>query len=75
MLYRVLFNLISALPAAVVNQVQSIAIDGTSATALLVDVAQGRVLAPPKLYDEVQGPEAVAAAKVSPSVHASGFRL
>lgn len=59
-----LFELIAALPSAVVSQVQSVAFDGTSSTALLLDAATGRVLTAPKLYDEAQGPEAVAAAKV-----------
>ena len=40
------------------------AFDGTSATAMLVDVAGGRVLAPPKLYNEAQLRDAVDAAKV-----------
>lgn len=61
---QVLFELIAALPAGVTSQVQAVAFDGTSSTALLVDGATGRVLCAPKLYDEAQGPEAVAAAKV-----------
>jgi len=62
---RVLFELIAALPATVTSQVQAIAFDGTSSTALLVDATTGQVLAPPKLYDEGQGSDAVQAAKVS----------
>lgn len=62
---RVLFKLIAALPATVASQVQAVAFDGTSSTALLVDASTGRVLAPPKLYDEGQGSEAMQAAKVS----------
>lgn len=60
-----LFELIAALPTDVVANTHSIAIDGTSSTALLVDAATGTVLAPAKLYNEAQGPAAVAAAKVS----------
>eukprot|EP00878_Enallax_costatus_P034508 GHUV01038266.1.p1 GENE.GHUV01038266.1~~GHUV01038266.1.p1 ORF type:complete len:414 (+),score=132.25 GHUV01038266.1:205-1446(+) len=68
--YRVLFELISALPPSVVAHTSSVAIDGTSATALLVDADTGGVLAPAKLYNEAQGPEAVAAAKVvAPPAH------
>lgn len=61
---QVLFELIAALPASVTSQVHAVAFDGTSSTALLVDGATGRVLCAPKLYDEAQGPAAVAAAKV-----------
>ena len=64
---RVLFDLIAALPPAITQQVQAVAFDGTSSTALLVDAASGRVLAAPKLYDEAQGPAAVQAAKVGSS--------
>ena len=60
----VLFDLLSSLPLAARSRVASIAIDGTSATTLLLDAASGAVLAPPKLYNEAQGAEAVAAAKV-----------
>ena len=42
----------------------AIAIDGTSATAMLVDRASGEVLAPAKLYNESQGADSVAWAKV-----------
>lgn len=59
-----LFGLLSSLPEPARRSVASLAIDGTSATAMLVDAGSGRVLAPPKLYNEAQGPEAVAAAKV-----------
>lgn len=61
---RVLFDLLASLPAPAREQIASIAIDGTSATAMLVDAVSGEVLAAPKLYNEAQGPEAVAAAKV-----------
>lgn len=62
-----LFELVAALPPAVTQQVQAVAFDGTSSTAMLVDAATGRVLAAPKLYDEAQGDEAVQAAKVGSS--------
>ncbi len=61
---RVLFELICGLPPAVRSQVSAIAIDGTSATAMLVDRTTGKVLAPTKLYNESQGPDSVAQAKV-----------
>ena len=61
---RALFSLLSSLPAEARARVASLAIDGTSATAMLVDANSGRALAPPKLYNEAQGAEAVAAAKV-----------
>jgi sugar (pentulose or hexulose) kinase len=63
-LRRVLFQLLASLPAGVRRQVRALAIDGTSSTSLLVDAASGRLLAPAKLYDEAQAPEAVQAAKV-----------
>ncbi|GBF88954.1 xylulose kinase [Raphidocelis subcapitata] len=67
---RVLFDLLSSLPAPARARAASLAIDGTSATALLVDARSGEVLAPPKLYNEAQGPEAVAAAKaIAPPAH------
>ena len=47
-----------------VQRVQAIAIDGTSATAMLVDGANGTVIAPVKLYNEAQGAAAVTLAKV-----------
>jgi sugar (pentulose or hexulose) kinase len=61
---RVLFELVAALPQDVVSDVGAVAFDGTSATAMLVDAATGQQLAAPKLYNEAQGAEAVAAAKV-----------
>lgn len=61
---RVLWELLAAVPADVRSQVVSLAIDGTSATAVLLDTASGAVLQPPKLYNEAQGKEAVEAAKV-----------
>lgn len=59
-----MFELIAALPTDVTANIGSVAIDGTSATALLVDALTGKVLAPAKLYNEAQGNTAVAAAKV-----------
>ena len=52
------------MPMPMRDRVASIAIDGTSATSLLVDEASGRVLQPAKLYNEAQGEAAVQAAKV-----------
>lgn len=59
-----LFELLRAMPADVRQGAASLAIDGTSATAMLVDRAAGTVLAPARLYNEAQGADAVAAAKV-----------
>ena len=59
-----LWKLLSSLPPEVREDVAALAIDGTSATALLVDMGSGRALLPAKLYNEAQGSEAVAAAKV-----------
>jgi hypothetical protein len=47
------------------QRVQSIAFDGTSATAMLIDRRDGSVLAAPKLYNEGQPDAAVAAVHVS----------
>lgn len=49
-----LFELLDALPADLRAKVASIAIDGTSATTLLLDATSGAVLQPPKLYNEAQ---------------------
>jgi hypothetical protein len=61
------------------QRVQSVAFDGTSSTALLLDRRDGSVLAAPKLYNEGQPDAAVAAVHVRDSgfirvdVKASGF--
>ena len=60
----VLWKLLASLPPEVREDVAALAIDGTSATALLVDMGSGRALLPAKLYNEAQGSEAVAVAKV-----------
>lgn len=69
LLDRALFELIAALPQDVIANIGSIAIDGTSATALLADAHTGQVLAPAKLYNEAQGEAAVTAAKVQTCAH------
>lgn len=61
---RVLYELISSIPAELRAELASIAIDGTSATAMLLDRSSGQVLAPAKLYNESQPAGSVAAAKV-----------
>ncbi|GLC37560.1 hypothetical protein PLESTB_001760900 [Pleodorina starrii] len=67
---RVLFELIGSLDPAVRSSVASVAFDGTSATAMLVDPRDGTPLAPPKLYNEAQGRDVVAAAKaMAPPAH------
>lgn len=49
-----------ALPAEQRAQAASIAIDGTSATTLLIDGDSGTVLAPPRMYNEAQPADVVA---------------
>lgn len=51
---RSLWALLEQLPAGVRAAAAAVAIDGTSATALLLDAASGVQLAPPKLYNESQ---------------------
>ena len=52
------------------KQIASLAIDGTSSTALLVDSSSGALLANPKMYNEAQSPEATAAAaQLAPEGH------
>ncbi|KAL4452139.1 hypothetical protein ABPG75_007801 [Micractinium tetrahymenae] len=58
-----LWRLMDALPAEQRAQAASIAIDGTSATTLLVDGDTGEVLAPPRMYNAAQPAEAVARAR------------
>ena len=60
----VLWKLLSSLPPEVREDVAALAIDGTSATTLLVHGGSGRALLPAKLYNEAQGSEALAAVKV-----------
>lgn len=65
-----LFGLLDAIPADVKARVATIAIDGTSSTALLLDADTGEELAPPKMYNEAQAPEIVALVKaMAPSGH------
>lgn len=67
---RVLFELLSSLPESARQQVVSLAIDGTSATTMLLDANSGDMLAPAKLYNEAQGADAVLAAKaIAPPAH------
>lgn len=60
-----LFHVLESLPIQLKGRVVSLAIDGTSATTLLVDGASGEPLADPKLYNEAQSAEVVQRAKVS----------
>ncbi len=53
-----------ALPAEVKEAADHLAVDGMSATALLVDGRTGAQLAAPMLYNESQPAEVVAAVKV-----------
>lgn len=49
-----LWSLVSDIPPDVLGRVKAIAIDGTSATTLLIDERDGSHLATPKLYNEAQ---------------------
>jgi hypothetical protein len=52
------------------RHIRSIAVDGTSSTALLIDGETGQVLAEPKLYNEVQPDWAVEhARRIAPPDH------
>ncbi|KAI7842235.1 hypothetical protein COHA_004148 [Chlorella ohadii] len=65
-----LWQLLDAVPQGQRQRVASLAIDGTSATTLLIDAASGRCLAPPKMYNEAQSAAAVARAKqLAPEGH------
>lgn len=61
--HSALWRLMDALPAEQRACTASIAIDGTSATTLLIDGDTGEVLAAPRMYNEAQPAEAVARAK------------
>eukprot|EP00884_Botryococcus_braunii_P014144 jgi/Botrbrau1/22730/Bobra.0132s0068.1 len=65
-----LYRLLDAIPSDVKQLIVSLAFDGTSATALLLDRRTGAVLQPPKLYNESQSSEIVNKAKViAPPAH------
>ena len=61
-----LHAVLGKLPESLKAHIQTVAVDGTSSTALLVDGRTGRMLAPPKMYFESQSAEAVEAVRVSP---------
>lgn len=68
--FSALWRLLGSLPAEQRRHVASLAIDGTSATTLLIDGATGACLAPPKMYNDAQGADAVARAKqIAPADH------
>ena len=65
---RALWSILASLSSSA--QIQSIALDGTSSTALLVDAASGEVLQPPKMYNDAQpAAAAAAAARMAPQGH------
>ena len=65
-----LANLLQSVPSIIRDETRAIAIDGTSATSLLVDASSGRILAPPKLYNEAQSSEVVRKVKdLAPPSH------
>ena len=67
---RALWSLLQSLDHQHRQSIRSIAIDGTSSTAILVDALSGTALAAPKLYNEAQGQQAVdLAAQIAPQGH------
>ena len=54
-----------ALPADIKSGIRSLAVDGTSATALLVDRDTREFLAPPLMYYMAQSQDSVEAVRVS----------
>jgi hypothetical protein len=65
-----LWQLLEAIPADQRRRIASLAIDGTSATTLLIDGDSGRCLAPPKLYNEAQPQSVVQRARqMAPAEH------
>ena len=70
-----LWALLDSLPADARARTAAVAFDGTSATAMLVDAATGRQLAPPLLYCDAMAAEAVAAVRgYAPEVCSSPWR-
>mmetsp|Transcript_4550 Transcript_4550/g.8285 ORF Transcript_4550/g.8285 Transcript_4550/m.8285 type:complete len:267 (-) Transcript_4550:808-1608(-) len=65
-----LWGLIAELPAEVAAAVRAVAVDGTSATTMLIDEVDGALLAPAKLYDEAQDATVTAIVKaMAPPQH------
>ena len=65
-----LSSLLLSVPTEIRQQTRAIAFDGTSATSLLVDGCSGRMLAPPKLYNEAQSASVVETVKaLAPPSH------
>ena len=59
-----LYSMMAQLPLHIKQAVQSVAVDATSSTALLIDRRTGTMLAPPKMYFEAQPEAALAALQV-----------
>ncbi|GAX83459.1 hypothetical protein CEUSTIGMA_g10884.t1 [Chlamydomonas eustigma] len=67
---RLLWELLDSVPEKIRSEVVSVAFDGTSATSILVNQVDGKVLAPVKLYNEAQAEQAVQAVKaIAPASH------
>uniref|UniRef100_A0A7S3UGI4 D-ribulose kinase n=1 Tax=Picocystis salinarum TaxID=88271 RepID=A0A7S3UGI4_9CHLO len=65
-----MMGLLGDVPREIRERTVSIAIDGTSATALLVDEATGEVLTRPKMYNEAQEADVVERVKnMAPPLH------
>ena len=54
-----LFQLLDSIPEGIKSRISSVAIDGTSATTLLIDSTTGELIQPPKMYSEAQDPAIV----------------
>ena len=66
-------SVLDQLPVEVKGRIQTLAVDGTSSTALLVCKRTGQMLAPPKMYFETQSADALVAVRVSCSSHIFGY--
>lgn len=65
-----MLGLLGDVPREIRERTVSIAIDGTSATALLVDEATGEVLTTPKMYNEAQEADVVErVSRMAPPLH------
>ena len=65
---RALWSILGAVSHS--ERIHSVAFDGTSSTALLVDGSSGTLLAEPKMYNEAQAPDAAeAAVRMAPAGH------
>lgn len=65
-----IFHLVSDIPNDIKSEIASIAIDGTSATAVLIDGTTGEMMTYPKMYNEAQDKDIVQLVKdIAPPDH------